>query len=163
VLRYIAVAVGGAVGAVARFWLGSLVAQMFPSRFPYGTLIINVSGSFIIGFFLTLAMEKGEISPIWRLGVATGFVGAYTTFSAFEFESFKMMESGDGIAGVLNVLVSLMLGFLAVWAGIALARKLDYAAFTNGTSRLGLMLPPVVARLRARARLLRDQSRSRGD
>src|SRR5437660_5743255 len=90
--KYLVVALGGALGAVARFWLGELIGAKFPTRFPFGTLVINVSGSFIIGFFLTLVTDRLNIHPNWRLGVAVGFVGAYTTFSTFEYETFRLLE-----------------------------------------------------------------------
>ncbi|HXG91696.1 MAG TPA: fluoride efflux transporter CrcB [Blastocatellia bacterium] len=123
--KYIAVALGGALGAMARFWIGTLVSERFPTRFPLGTLIINVTGSFIIGFFLTLVTERLNIHPNWRLAVAVGFVGAYTTFSTFEYETFRLLETGSGISGFTNVIVSLMLGFLAVWGGVVLAREIS--------------------------------------
>lgn len=122
--RYIAVALGGALGAMSRYWISTIVGERFPTRFPLGTLIINVTGSFIIGFFLTLVSERINIHPNWRLAVAVGFVGAYTTFSTFEYETFKLLETGSGISGFMNVIISLMLGFLAVWGGIALAREI---------------------------------------
>jgi crcB protein len=123
--KYLAVAIGGAAGAVARFWIGMVVGEKFPSRFPYGTLIINVTGSFIIGFFLTLVTERIDIHPNWRYAFAVGFVGAYTTFSTFEWETFKLIETGDAFNGLMNIAISVILGFLAVWGGIALARKVD--------------------------------------
>jgi CrcB protein len=140
--KYMVVAIGGALGAIARYWLGSLIGQALPSRFPYGTVVINVTGCFIIGLFLTLASERISINPNWRLAVAVGFVGAYTTFSTFEYESFKLMESGSGISGFMNVIVSLMLGFLAVWAGVALARKIDSPSITRNVSSIVRMGDP---------------------
>ena len=126
--KYIVVGFGGALGAIARYWFSALIGERFPTRFPLGTLVINVSGSFIIGFFLTLVTERLNIHPNWRLGVAVGFVGAYTTFSTFEFETFRLLETGSGFSGFMNVVVSLMLGFLAVWGGIALARQISVPA-----------------------------------
>jgi CrcB protein len=129
--RYLVVALGGALGAIARYWFSALIGERVPTRFPLGTLIINVSGSFIIGFFLTLVTERINIHPSWRLGVAVGFVGAYTTFSTFEYETFRLLETGSGISGFMNVIVSLMLGFLAVWGGIALAREINAPAIVG--------------------------------
>jgi CrcB protein len=122
--KYLIVGLGGAIGAIARFWLSALIGERLPARFPLGTLAINVSGSFIVGFFMTLVTERVNIHPNWRLGVAVGFVGAYTTFSTFEYETFRLLETGSGLGALANVLVSLILGFLAVWGGIALAREL---------------------------------------
>ena len=122
--RYFAVAIGGALGAMARYWIGNLVAERFPTRFPLGTLTINVSGSFIVGFFLAIVSERANIHPNWKLAVAVGFVGAYTTFSTFEYETFRLLENGIVTGGMLNVLASLILGFLAVWGGIVAGREL---------------------------------------
>jgi fluoride exporter len=129
--KYLAVAIGGALGAIARFWLAGVVSERFPTRFPLGTLVINVTGSFIIGFFLTLVTERVNIHPHWRLAVAVGFVGAYTTFSTFEYETFKLLETGGRLSGLMNVIVSLILGFVAVWAGIALAREISAPAIVR--------------------------------
>jgi CrcB protein len=109
---------------MSRYWIATVVGERFPTRFPLGTLIINVTGSFIIGFFLTLVSERINIHPNWRLAISVGFVGAYTTFSTFEYETFKLLETGSGISGFMNVIMSLMLGFLAVWGGIAMARQI---------------------------------------
>ena len=121
--RYLAVAIGGALGAMARYWLALIIGERFPSRFPYGTVVINITGSFIIGFFLTLVYERITIHPNWRLAFAVGFVGAYTTFSTFEYETFKLIEGGHILPGLANVVISLVLGFFAVWGGIVLAAK----------------------------------------
>ena len=134
--RYIAVALGGALGAMARYWIGNLVAERFPTRFPLGTLIINVSGSFIVGFFLSLVSERVNIHPNWKLAVAVGFVGAYTTFSTFEYETFRLLENGILTGGLVNVLASLILGFAAVWGGIVVGRELNNPAILARRSRI---------------------------
>ena len=121
--RYLAVAIGGALGAMARYWLGMLIGEHFPSRFPIGTLIINVTGSFIIGFFLTFVSQRLNINPNWRLAIAVGFVGAYTTFSTFEYEIYKLIDDGRMTIGIAYLTVSLVLGFVAVWGGIKLAKN----------------------------------------
>jgi CrcB protein len=118
---------------MARYWISSLVSERFPTRFPYGTLIINVTGSLIIGVFLTLVTERVNIHPNWRLAFAVGFVGAYTTFSTFEYETFKLLETGNGISGLANVVVSLALGFVAVWGGVALGRWIEAPAIIRQT------------------------------
>ena len=133
--RYVAVAIGGALGAMARYWIGSLVGERFPTRFPLGTLIINVSGSFIIGLFLTLVTDRMSIHPNWRLAIAVGFVGAYTTFSTFEYETFKLLEGGSSTYGFMNVVVSLTLGFLAVWGGIELGRAIGTSTTARHAAR----------------------------
>ena len=121
--KYLAVAIGGAFGAVARYWLSVLITERFPSRFPYGTVVINITGSFIIGLLMVLVADRVNIHANWRLAFAVGFVGAYTTFSTFEYETFKLIEGGQMFVGLMNVFVSLILGFLAVWGVIVLAKK----------------------------------------
>ena len=121
--KFIVVAVGGAVGAIARYWLGGWISSKLPIRFPLGTFVINVTGSFIIGFFLTLISNRITIHPNWRLLVAVGFVGAYTTFSTFEYETLKLIEEGNILSAALNVVLSVVLGFIAVWLGVMSARR----------------------------------------
>jgi CrcB protein len=128
---YLAVAVGGALGACLRYYIGGSVFARMLTPFPFATFIINVSGSFIIGFFLTLATERMNIGPHLRLAIAVGFVGAYTTFSTFEYETIRLMEEGRLIHAVLNVVLSVVVGFAAVWGGIALARKLEHVPVTS--------------------------------
>ncbi|HEY7182461.1 MAG TPA: fluoride efflux transporter CrcB [Blastocatellia bacterium] len=121
--KLIMVALGGAIGASARYWLGSLINSRLPIQFPLGTFVINVTGSFIIGFFLTLVTQRITVHPNWRLLIAVGFVGAYTTFSTFEFETLKLIEEGSVVSAALNVVLSLIVGFIAVWLGVTAARK----------------------------------------
>ncbi len=121
--KLIVVALGGAIGAVARYWLGGLINSRLPMQFPLGTFIINVTGSFIIGFFLTLVSQRITVHPNWRLLIAVGFVGAYTTFSTFEFETLKLIEEGSVVSAALNVILSFVLGFIAVWLGVTAARR----------------------------------------
>jgi CrcB protein len=117
--------IGGALGALARYLISSVVSERFPTRFPFGTLMVNVSGSFIVGLFLTLAADRINIHPTWRLAIVVGFLGAYTTFSTFEYETFRLLETGEGISGIMNVFISLILGFMSVWGGIAVGRRLE--------------------------------------
>ena len=124
--NYLAVAVGGALGATLRYFIGGTVFARSLTPFPLATFVINVTGSFVIGFFLTLATERVNMSPHLRLAVAVGFVGAYTTFSTFEYETIRLVEEGRLIHALLNVVLSVAVGFVAVWGGIALARKLGH-------------------------------------
>jgi len=121
--KLVVVALGGAIGAIARYWLGNLINSRVPMQFPLGTFAINVTGSFIIGFFLTMVNQRITVHPNWRLLIAVGFIGAYTTFSTFEFETLKLIEDGNLVSAALNVVLSLLLGFIAVWLGVAAARK----------------------------------------
>ena len=98
------------------------MAQRYGTEFPWGTLFINTSGSFVLGLFATLATERVGISPSARLVVAIGFIGAYTTFSTFEYETFGLVESRSWLIAMSNVLGSVFLGLLAVWLGARIAR-----------------------------------------
>jgi CrcB protein len=122
-MRFVIVAIGGAAGAVARYLVTLGVGLFWANEFPLATLLVNVSGSFILGLFATFAAEKSAIDPAWRLLIATGFVGAYTTFSTFEYETQRLTESGALTWGLVNVLTSVVAGYLAVQAGVMLARR----------------------------------------
>jgi len=119
--RYLAVAAGGALGAAARYYLGGTVLSRIATPFPVATFVINVTGSFILGFFLTIVSERVPFSPHFRLAIAVGFVGAYTTFSTFEYETLRLIEERGMSLALLNVVLSVTLGFAAVWGGMALA------------------------------------------
>lgn len=124
-LQYLWIGLGGFVGANARYLLQQWAANHWGADFPYGTLLANVSGSFIIAFFLTLATGRLAISPEARLFVAVGFLGGFTTFSSFSFETFRLIEqSGWGAAG-LNFASNTILGLLGVLLGILLARLIQ--------------------------------------
>ena len=129
--KYLAVAAGGALGAVLRYYLGGTWLARAAAPFPTATFFINVTGSFVLGLFLTLATERVHVSPHIRLAVAVGFVGAYTTFSTFEYETAKLVEDGDVTRALLNVLLSLFAGLLAVWLGIFAARRLEGVPVTS--------------------------------
>jgi CrcB protein len=120
--RFLVVGAGGFLGAIARYAVGLLVARLWSGEVPLATFLINTSGCFVLGFFSTLAAERLAFDPAWRLLVATGFVGAYTTFSTFEYETNRLVETGSTAWAVTNVLASVLVGFLAVRLGVALAR-----------------------------------------
>jgi len=122
VIKYWMVGIGGFLGAIARFGLGTYVGNRFGSRLPYGTFVINVSGSFFIGLVLTVLTRKTDVSPNWRYLIPIGFIGAYTTFSTFEFETLRTIQDGQLIVGLLNILLSVTVGFAAVWAGVIAGR-----------------------------------------
>ncbi len=118
-LFYALVALGGALGALARYAVGTWVQGRLPqSSFPWGTFVINTTGSFVLGFVATLLTERYLVSPHWRPLVAIGFVGAYTTFSTFEYETARLQSSWQALG---NLLGSVVLGYVAVWLGIRLA------------------------------------------
>lgn len=116
------VGLGGFFGAIARYFVDSWISRRMGPLFPYGTLVINVSGSFILGLFATSMTERWIVHPHWRLLVAVGFVGAYTTFSTFGYETHKLMEEGSFGLAFLNILLSVAAGLLAVRLGILLGR-----------------------------------------
>lgn len=119
-LEVLFVALGGAIGSVARYLLGGWFAARFGAAFPYGTFVINVTGSFIIGLFLAYAQDRVSLSPYWRLFFAVGFVGGYTTFSTFEYESVRLFQDGEMLLGALYLMGSVVTGGIAAIAGIAL-------------------------------------------
>jgi CrcB protein len=128
-IQIVLVALGSAVGGVARWGVGEAFAGWLGSGFPYGTLFINISGSLFLGWFLTVLSEKLILTETsWvrpddlRLVIAVGFTGAYTTFSTFEYESHGLLRGGDGLKGAAYILLSLTLGLLAVRVGVLLAR-----------------------------------------
>jgi CrcB protein len=117
------VGAGGFFGAVARFLLSLFCGRVFGTTFPIGTLIINLSGSLLLGWFLTTIGGRTIVPDSVRLAVAVGFVGAYTTFSTFMYESSSLLEDGSGIKAMFNLMGSLMLGLLAVRVGMWLGTR----------------------------------------
>ncbi len=113
---------GGAVGSLARYAAGVAIMGRFGGRFPLGTMVINVTGSFLIGLLMTLLTEH-QANPAWRLVLVVGFLGGYTTFSSFEWESYSAVRDGGFWIGVLNITGSVALGYAAVWLGAALAGR----------------------------------------
>lgn len=122
-IRYLLVALGGGAGALARYVAAAAIMERFGGKFPLGTFLINVTGSFLIGFLMTMLTARLDIDPRWRLLLVVGFLGGYTTFSSFEWETFSAIREGALWAGMLNVVASVMLGYVAVWLGSMLARR----------------------------------------
>ena len=120
--KYLMVGIGGFLGAVARFWLGGYIGARMGTRFPYGTLVINCTGCFLIGFMVTMMAERTHWNPNLRYLIPIGFIGAYTTFSTFEIETFRALQDGDVLIAFLNVALSLVVGFVAVWLGVVAGR-----------------------------------------
>jgi fluoride exporter len=122
--KFLWISVGAILGANARYWLGDWAAQKWGSGFPIGTLIINLTGSFLLGLFITLATERWMLDPRWRLLFAVGFLGAYTTFSTYTYESFNLISRGQWLPGLFNLLGSTILGVVAVGLGVFLGKSL---------------------------------------
>jgi CrcB protein len=120
--NFLIISLGAVIGANLRYWVGGWAAQQFGPSFPYGNLIINLSGSFILGVFMTLATERFLIDPRWRLFFAIGLLGSYTTFSSYTYESLTLMMNGQWLTGLFNLFGSALLGGLAVALGIYLGR-----------------------------------------
>jgi CrcB protein len=121
-VQYLAVAIGGAIGAMLRMLVGSLSGRLFGTGFPVGTFIINISGSLFLGWFLAVIGTRATVSDTTRLAVAIGFVGAYTTFSTFMYESNSLIEDGLQIKATMNVIGSIVVGLAAVRVGVWLGR-----------------------------------------
>ncbi len=123
-LKYVMVGIGGALGSILRFWLGSYIGSKMGTRFPYGTLVINVTGSFLIGLVYALLIAKTTWSPNWRYLIPIGFIGGYTTFSSFEYETLRTIQDGQIGLSLLYVGLSMCVGFVAVWGGVVTGRAI---------------------------------------
>jgi CrcB protein len=120
---YILVGVGGFVGANARFLVARAVGALFETRFPLGTFVINISGSFLLGILGAIVAQKVmPSSEAMRLALGVGFLGAFTTFSTFEFETHALLEDGSWLTAAVNMFASLLVGLIAVRAGIVVAK-----------------------------------------
>lgn len=118
------IALGGALGALSRYGLGYWISNKWNQGFPLHTFIINITGAFLLGFLNILFIEKLTISPLWRLGIGIGFLGAYTTFSTFGYEVVMLLEGGSLLTAGLYTLLSVIIGFVGVALGVGLARML---------------------------------------
>ena len=118
------ISIGAIVGANARWVISRFAAKILSPIFPYGTLVINVTGSFIVGFFMIWTTERVLIDPRWRLLIVVGFCGAFTTFSSFAFETMAYFEQGQWLLLLTNVVSNNLLCLGAALAGMALARGL---------------------------------------
>jgi fluoride exporter len=124
VLDFLAISLGAVVGANLRYWMSRSAVRVLGPVFPYGTLTINVLGSFVLGFFLAWTTERVMVDPRWRLLVAVGLCGGYTTFSSYAYETIVFLEQGQWTLMAANFLANNLLACLAVLAGMALARAL---------------------------------------
>ena len=122
--EFILITVGAALGANARYWVATWVAERYGATFPWSTLLINVSGSLLIGLAPAVLGQRMITDPAYRLLVVTGFLGAYTTFSTFSYETLALAQRGDYLHAALNAAGSVALGLLATFVGILLGRWL---------------------------------------
>jgi CrcB protein len=122
-MPYLLVGVGGFIGANARLVVARLVGALFETKFPLGTFVINVSGSFLLGVLGTIVAQKvAPNSEAMRLALGVGFLGAFTTFSTFEFETHALVDDGSWLMATTNMVASLLVGLVAVRAGIVVAK-----------------------------------------
>lgn len=126
-MTYLWIAIGSALGGISRYWCSVMAARMLGETFPWGTLIVNVAGSFIIGFFATLTGPDGRVfvSSNARQFVLVGFCGGFTTFSSFSLQTLALMQDGEWLRVSGNVVGSVVLCLLAVWAGYVAAVLLN--------------------------------------
>ena len=122
-LKYFLILIGGGAGSLARFFVANAIAARWATRYPWGTVIVNVTGCFLIGLILTLLTERGQLDSNWRFVLVIGFLGGYTTFSSFEWETFSAVRGGGLWIGLANILGSVTLGYAAVWLGAQLATR----------------------------------------
>lgn len=118
------IACGGALGAVLRYGASLSVYSLFGRGFPYGTLFVNVSGSLLMGVLSILLLERFDVGPEWRAAILVGLLGSFTTFSAFSIETLNLLEQGDVLPALMNMLLSVVVCLLAVWLGVNLGRQL---------------------------------------
>jgi CrcB protein len=123
--KFFFIALGGSLGSLARYWVGSTVASRMGTRFPYGTFVINITACIIIGFSLVFLDKRTQLNPAWRFLVPVGFIGAYSTFSTFEWETYSNLQTGAFLIAGLYVVLSLVLGLIGVWFGVLIARAIS--------------------------------------
>ena len=122
--KYLLIALGGALGSILRYWVGSTVSGRMGIRFPYGTLLVNITACLVIGFTLTWMGRRADINPAWRFLIPIGFIGAYSTFSTYEWETLSTLRSGAFLLAALYAGGSFLLGLIAVWGGSWIAEAL---------------------------------------
>ena len=123
-MNYLIIGVGGFAGAVTRYALAVWIGQRWGRSFPLGTFVINISGSLLIGLLMTLLTERFIVNPQWRLLLVVGVLGAYTTFSTFEYETGALLKDGEWLFAGMNVLLSVTVGFIALKIGEMIAKSI---------------------------------------
>jgi len=118
------IGIGGFFGAITRYGVALWIGQHWGRSFPLGTFVINVSGSFLIGLLMSLFTERFMVNPQWRLMLVVGFLGAYTTFSTFEYETGALIKDGEWLISLLNVVLSVIAGFVALKLGEVIAKSI---------------------------------------
>lgn len=121
-MKWISLVAGGVAGTLARYFLAGAIYQVFGTAFPYGTLVVNLTGCFLIGFLACLAEEKFLLGPNARILLMIGFCGAFTTFSTFILETANLLRDGEAWRAFANVAVSVVIGFFFFWLGVILGK-----------------------------------------
>lgn len=121
-MTYLAVAFGGALGAMSRYWVYNAFVRASTSTYPWATLTVNIAGSFLIGIAFVLLTERTDIGPEWRGLITVGFLGAFTTFSTFSMDTIGLLEQGQVVAAISYVLSSVVVCIIAAWLGLLLSR-----------------------------------------
>ncbi len=124
--KYLFIAIGGALGSAARYWVGSTIVGRMGTKFPYGTFVINMTACIVIGFSLTYLGRRVDLNPgAWRFLLPVGFIGAYSTFSTYEWETLSTLRSGAFALAAFYAVGSLILGLAATWCGAVLAESIS--------------------------------------
>jgi CrcB protein len=121
-LKVFCVGAGGFLGAISRYLISKLISNQWGNNFPYGTLLVNLVGSFLLGFLMTLFLNKSITNPYLKVAITTGFLGALTTFSTFSYETMNLLQDKEIFLANINIFANLVLGLICVTAGITLAR-----------------------------------------
>lgn len=121
-IQTIFIFVGGGLGAISRYWLALGVYRVIGSRFPYGTLVVNILGCFIIGLWMTMFEDRFLVNPNLRLFLIIGILGGFTTFSSFSFETFALLQEGSYFLGIANILSSVFICLIGTWLGHILGK-----------------------------------------
>lgn len=123
-LNLVAIAGGGAIGALMRFWISNSVYAISGRDFPYGTLVVNVLGSFFMGLLFVLLSERFNLDPAWRAALLIGLLGAFTTFSTFSIETLNLLLAGEAVRALMNILLSVVVCIFATWLGLLIGRQI---------------------------------------
>lgn len=122
-MKYFTVGIAGGLGAVSRYMIGLWIKSWSKTAFPLPTFIINITGCFLMGLIMTAALERSALSPQWRVALTTGFLGGYTTFSTYSYETVNLINQGKIVIAVTYALISIVIGLAGAWLGSVIARS----------------------------------------